>query len=54
MDAPVPYSNAISPVCLAPSSTNPDQYAEKEAAVMGWGTLTEGNITTTTKSQYFS
>jgi hypothetical protein len=48
MDAPVPYSNAISPVCLAPSSTNLDQYAEKEAAVMGWGT-TDG-ITTTIKS----
>jgi hypothetical protein len=42
MDKPVTYSSVISPVCLGSPSSNADQFAEKQAAVMGWGNLQEG------------
>jgi hypothetical protein len=37
MDSPVVFSRIVSPVCLAPASTEIDQYADKRAAIMGWG-----------------
>jgi hypothetical protein len=42
MDKPVTYSSVISPVCLGSPSSNADQFADKQAAVMGWGNLQEG------------
>jgi hypothetical protein len=53
LDAPVPFSAAISPVCLAPPSNNPDQYANKQAAAMGWGDLKEGKKKTTNESCFY-
>jgi hypothetical protein len=35
----VTYSKAISPVCLPPASTAVDQFAGKDAAILGWGIL---------------
>ena len=31
------FSRIVSPVCFAPASTEIDQYADKRAAIMGWG-----------------
>jgi hypothetical protein len=42
LDDPVPYSTAISPVCLPPANANPDQHAGRDAAAIGWGRLQEG------------
>ena len=42
LDDPVPYSTAISPVCLPPANANPDQYAGQDSAAIGWGRLQEG------------
>ncbi|XP_046457593.1 transmembrane protease serine 11D-like [Daphnia pulex] len=42
MDKAVTYSSVISPVCLGSPSSNADQFADKQAAVMGWGNLQEG------------
>ncbi|EFX78170.1 hypothetical protein DAPPUDRAFT_305246 [Daphnia pulex] len=42
MDKAVTYSSAISPVCLGSPSSNADQFADKQAAVIGWGNLQEG------------
>ena len=37
MDSPVIFSQIVSPVCLAPASTEIDQCADKRAAILGWG-----------------
>lgn len=42
MDKAVTYSSVISPVCLGSPSSNADQFADKQAAVMGWGNLQQG------------
>ena len=34
---PIVISNKVGPVCLPPASTDPDQYVDQAAAVMGWG-----------------
>ena len=39
--SPVSYTKAISPVCLPESS---DSYANKDAAIVGWGTTSEGKF----------
>ncbi len=30
-------SRTVGPVCLAPASADPDQYADQSAVIMGWG-----------------
>jgi hypothetical protein len=40
LSSPVTYTSTISPVCLANSN---DQFAEQEAAIIGWGTTSEGD-----------
>ncbi|EFX79657.1 hypothetical protein DAPPUDRAFT_104231 [Daphnia pulex] len=42
VDPPITYSSAISPVCLPAAKTTADQFAGKDAAIMGWGTLQSG------------
>ncbi len=42
LDDPVPYSTAISPICLPPANDNPDQHAGRDSAAIGWGRLQEG------------
>jgi hypothetical protein len=37
LDAPVSFSKSIAPVCLPAQSADPDQYADQEAAILGWG-----------------
>ncbi len=37
LDAPVVLSRTVGPVCLAPASADPDQYADQSAVIMGWG-----------------
>ncbi|KAI9554766.1 hypothetical protein GHT06_020043 [Daphnia sinensis] len=39
MDTPVAFSQAISPVCLPPPSSDVDIYAAKDAYIMGWGDI---------------
>jgi hypothetical protein len=39
IEPPIVYSGAISPVCLPPASSAVDQFAGKDAAIMGWGDL---------------
>jgi hypothetical protein len=34
---PVILSRNIAPACLPAASTDPDQFSDKDAAVMGWG-----------------
>ena len=36
------YKATISPVCLPSSGSSADQYADKDATIIGWGTLIEG------------
>jgi hypothetical protein len=36
MDMPVIFSRTVSPVCLAPASTDPDLYQDQPAIIMGW------------------
>ena len=36
LDAPVSFSKSIAPVCLPAQSADPDQYADQEAAILGW------------------
>ncbi len=43
VEPPIVYSDAISPVCLPPANTDADQFATKDAAIIGWGTLSSGN-----------
>jgi hypothetical protein len=38
----VDYKATISPVCLPSASSSADQYADKDATIIGWGTLIEG------------
>nr|CAH0107902.1 unnamed protein product [Daphnia galeata] len=42
IDPPVAYSKDISPICLPPANPAADQFVGKDAAVMGWGTLSSG------------
>nr|CAH0106883.1 unnamed protein product [Daphnia galeata] len=51
LESPVIYSDAISPVCLPPASTDPDQYADQIAAIMGWGASTSGGKQSDTLQQ---
>jgi hypothetical protein len=37
MNLPVTFSSSVYPVCLPAPSTNPNQHAGDDAAVMGWG-----------------
>jgi hypothetical protein len=39
VDPPIVYSAAISHVCLPPFNNAADQLVGKDAAIMGWGTL---------------
>ncbi|XP_059351329.1 uncharacterized protein LOC130696997 [Daphnia carinata] len=41
LSSPVPYGATISPVCLPPQTAS-DQYVNREAAIIGWGTVEEG------------
>ncbi|KAI9554652.1 hypothetical protein GHT06_019925 [Daphnia sinensis] len=41
LSSPVPYSATISPVCLPPQGSS-DQFVNREAAIIGWGTVEEG------------
>jgi hypothetical protein len=34
---PVTFSSSVVPVLLPTQSPNPDQYADIEAVIMGWG-----------------
>jgi hypothetical protein len=34
---PVVLSKTVSTVCLPAASTDPDNFADQDAAVMGWG-----------------
>ncbi|XP_046459640.1 chymotrypsin-C-like [Daphnia pulex] len=36
LDAPVVLSKTVVPVCLPPESTDPDQYADQDAIILGW------------------
>jgi hypothetical protein len=38
----VDYKSTISPVCLPSANSNAEQYADKDATIIGWGTLIEG------------
>ena len=42
MESPVFFTSTVSPVCLPPAGSN-DLYTDKDAAVIGWGALKEGN-----------
>ena len=42
LSSPVTYTSTISPVCLPNSN---DQFADQEAAIVGWGTTSEGDKT---------
>ena len=37
LDSPVIVSRSVSPVCLPPASADSDQYADKRAILLGWG-----------------
>ncbi len=37
LDTPVVLSKTVAPVCLPPASTDPDQYVDKPAVILGWG-----------------
>ncbi|XP_046459623.1 chymotrypsinogen B-like [Daphnia pulex] len=37
VDPPISYSKVISPVCLPPFNNAADQFAGKDAAIIGWG-----------------
>ena len=37
MDMPVIFSRTVSPVCLPPANDDPDQYADQDAIILGWG-----------------
>jgi hypothetical protein len=34
---PVPFSRTVSPVCLPPANDDPDEYADQDAIILGWG-----------------
>jgi hypothetical protein len=34
----VVLSRSVAPACLPPASSDPDQYADKKAIILGWGT----------------
>ncbi|XP_046648313.1 chymotrypsin-like elastase family member 2A isoform X1 [Daphnia pulicaria] len=38
LDSPVVLSRSVAPACLPPASSDPDQYADKKAIILGWGT----------------
>ncbi|XP_046457592.1 chymotrypsinogen A-like [Daphnia pulex] len=38
LDSPVVISRSVAPACLPPASSDPDQYADKKAIILGWGT----------------
>ena len=42
---PVVLSKTVSTVCLAPASTDPDQYQDQAAIVLGWDTPAAGPST---------
>ncbi|XP_046457506.1 chymotrypsinogen A-like [Daphnia pulex] len=44
LDAPVAISKTVGPACLPPASSDPDQYVEENAIIMGWGTEDSGVI----------
>ena len=35
------FSKTVVPVCLPPASTDPDQYVDQNAMVMGWAGKTK-------------
>ncbi len=38
-------SRSVAPACLPPASSDPDQYADKKAIILGWGTAgNEGSL----------
>ncbi|XP_046459628.1 trypsin-like [Daphnia pulex] len=43
IDPPIVYSAAVSPVCLPRASSAVDQFAGKDAAIMGWGRENEND-----------
>jgi hypothetical protein len=42
IDSDISYSTAISLVCLPPFNNTVDQFVGKDAAIIGWGTLSVG------------
>ncbi|EFX78171.1 hypothetical protein DAPPUDRAFT_320659 [Daphnia pulex] len=38
LDTPVVISRSVAPACLPVASTDPDQYADQKAIILGWGT----------------
>nr|CAH0106837.1 unnamed protein product [Daphnia galeata] len=38
LDSPVIFSRSVAPICLPPTSADPDQYADRDALILGWGT----------------
>ncbi|XP_046457647.1 transmembrane protease serine 11D-like [Daphnia pulex] len=37
MDAPVVLSRSVAPACLPVASTDPDQFVDQDAVILGWG-----------------
>ncbi|EFX60671.1 hypothetical protein DAPPUDRAFT_276202, partial [Daphnia pulex] len=37
LDAPVDLSRTVAPVCLPTASTDPDQFVDQPAVILGWG-----------------
>ncbi|XP_046451630.1 trypsin-1-like isoform X2 [Daphnia pulex] len=44
LESNVDYKSTISPVCLPSANSNAEQYADKDATIIGWGTLIEGGF----------
>ncbi|EFX78393.1 hypothetical protein DAPPUDRAFT_105311 [Daphnia pulex] len=49
LDNPVVLSRTAVPVCLAPASTEIDQYADQSAVIIGWGTADNSASSTLTQ-----
>jgi chymotrypsin/suppressor of tumorigenicity protein 14 len=43
MDAPVVLSRSVAPACLPVASTDPDQFVDQDAIILGWGGGTEND-----------
>lgn len=49
LKTPLKYSARVSPICISPQSGAP--YKDKEAIVVGWGSLMFGGVATTMQMQ---
>ncbi|XP_046648350.1 brachyurin-like isoform X1 [Daphnia pulicaria] len=56
LDAPVTFTRTITPVCLPPASSDPDQYADQSAVILGWdkpdnAVLQQGTVSISSNSE---